>query len=274
MPSLKRVVRWLLNRVLLSAGLACAASTALCLGGEPRLIAHRGGVVDERLAENSPAAVEEAIRRSYWMVEVDVWRSADGRAVVQHDRNFRRFYDHAGRVDEMNWAAIRSLRATPGGSRPLLFSEYAAICCGRIRLMLDTKGQSQPRAFFTEMVTLLRENVLLAKACIIGTNASREYFAGKARTSLGLEAFHEAVEAGQLDVDKHFLFVHGNELEAESVAEAMKTGIPIVPSVNIFHYVSPQHVERATADLRRLRALGVEEFQIDSVYDRVFLAPQ
>jgi glycerophosphoryl diester phosphodiesterase len=52
------------------------------------LIAHRGGIVDDTHPENSPASVEAAIQRGYWMLEVDIRRTRDGRAVVQHDANF------------------------------------------------------------------------------------------------------------------------------------------------------------------------------------------
>jgi hypothetical protein len=45
--------------------------------------------------------------------------------------------------------------------------------------------------------------------------------------------------------------------------------VPVVPSVNIFHYAGlDDHFKAAESDIRRLRQLGVTEFQIDSVYDR------
>src|SRR5690625_6725321 len=36
-----------------------------------KLIAHRGGIVNENGIENSRAAMEEAIRRGYWMLEIE-----------------------------------------------------------------------------------------------------------------------------------------------------------------------------------------------------------
>jgi len=57
-----------------------------------RLIAHRGGIVDDRYAENSSAAVEAAIARGYWMLEVGVRESKDGKLVAQHDPDFNRFF--------------------------------------------------------------------------------------------------------------------------------------------------------------------------------------
>ena len=37
-----------------------------------KIIAHRGGVVGDEFAENSPASLEAAVDRDYWMIEVDI----------------------------------------------------------------------------------------------------------------------------------------------------------------------------------------------------------
>jgi glycerophosphoryl diester phosphodiesterase len=41
-------------------------------------IAHRGGVVDARYSENSPALLEAAIQHGYWMIESDIRETKDG----------------------------------------------------------------------------------------------------------------------------------------------------------------------------------------------------
>src|SRR5688572_16882286 len=53
--------------------------------GDYKLIAHRGGVVEDKNPENSPSAIEEAISRGYWMIEVDIRETKDGIAIAQHD---------------------------------------------------------------------------------------------------------------------------------------------------------------------------------------------
>ena len=65
---------------------------ALTLPIAPRLIAHRGGVVDTTRVENNVDAIEEAIARNYFMLEVDIRESRDGQLVVHHDSTFSRFY--------------------------------------------------------------------------------------------------------------------------------------------------------------------------------------
>ncbi len=133
------------------------------------LIAHRGGVVDEGRIENNLPAIEEAVARGYFMLEVDLRESRDGHLVVQHDEDFRRFYGDARRVDELTWGKIQQLRSSPGELRPMDFAEYASACRDKIRLMLDTKGPDHDESFFSEMLRILRENDLLEDAFVIGT---------------------------------------------------------------------------------------------------------
>lgn len=55
--------------MLLDAGFR---SRALAADRPAKIIAHRGGVVGDEHAENSPAALRTAIDRDYWMIEVDI----------------------------------------------------------------------------------------------------------------------------------------------------------------------------------------------------------
>jgi hypothetical protein len=237
-------------------------------GEPPRLIAHRGGVVGEEFAENSPASLHAAIKRGYWMAEVDIRESKDGKLVVQHDPDFQRFFGNPGKVAEMSWSEISALRATPGGTRPLQFHELAGLCTGKMRLMIDTKPPEHDAAFYESMVEALEKNDLLESAYVIGTPESRLYFKGKARVGLPATALREAADRGEDVGELYFLFEHGRDLDDKTVAWAQRLGVPVVPSVNIFHYAGlDDHFKAAESDIRRLRQLGVTEFQIDSVYD-------
>ncbi len=259
-----------LGRAAICATVAAQFLSSPVFAGEPaRLIAHRGGIVGDEFAENSAAALQAAIERGYWMIEVDIRESKDGKLVVQHDEDFRRFYGHPGTVATMMWPEISQLRATPGQTRPLEFHELAALCKGKLRLMLDTKPPDHGAAFYRSMVEALEKNDLLESAYVIGTDESRRYFRGKARVGLPAKALKEADARGEEIRTLYFLFEHGRDLDDETVAWAQHAGIPVVPSINIFHYADrASHFEAARADILRLRQLGVTEFQIDSVYDR------
>lgn len=238
------------------------------------VIAHRGGVVNDQIIENSAAAIEAAVDRGYWMIEIDVRESKDGHLVVHHDADFRRYYGDPRRLDDMTWSEIAALRATPGNTRPLEFHEIATLCAGRLRVMIDTKGPSHPTAFYEEMEAVLRRHDLLESAYFIGTDESQAYFADKARTSIGADRLAAAAPGDSGLADRHFLFMHGRDMTTAHVEQARQRGLTIVPSVNTFHYLSPKnHLRLAIADIHRLRRLGVTQFQIDSPYDEAVQGP-
>lgn len=233
-----------------------------------KLIAHRGGVVDASHPENSVGAMEEAVRRGYWMVEMDIQESKDGHLVVHHDDFLKSFGDKRW-PGQMTWEEISKLRAKEDGSRPLEFREYAAACRGRMRLMIDTKEPSHSRRFYEEMEQILRENRLLETAFFIGTKEARAYFKGKARVSLDTRAeLQKMVDAGESVSSLYFLFEHAGTLDAKGIALASRAGVPAVVSINIFHYPGQDHMKAAHADIVRLKNLGLTYFQIDSIYDQ------
>lgn len=236
-----------------------------------RLIAHRGGVVDEQHIENNLPAIAEAIRRGYWMLEVDIQESADGHLVVHHDNNFQRYYGDRRPVTELNWAEIEQLRAKPGDLRPLEFSEYAAACRGRIYVMLDVKGEHDEE-FFDALEKSLRDNDLLATAFVIGTRQSKDRFRDKAKIGANRRELQAAIDRGEDVSKRYFLFEHGRTLDEQTLELARRHGVAVVPSINTFHYLAGKHEELAAADIKRLKTLGVTHFQIDSVYEAACIA--
>ncbi len=260
------------DRLRIPSGAALFALGAmLCAGavqaqGPIRLIAHRGGVVDAHRPENSLAALREAVRRGYWMVEVDIQESKDGRLVVQHD-DFWKSYGDRRSPGEMTWEEIRKLRAKEDNSRPLEFQEYARLCRNRIQVMIDTKEPSHPPRFYAAMEEALRANGLLTGAYFIGTAEARAYFKGKARISVDRGALERAIRAGEDTARLYFLFEHGRTLDEKGLKLAARAGVPAVASINDFHYAGLDHMQAAHADIVRLRGLGLAYFQIDSFYD-------
>lgn len=234
----------------------------------PKIIAHRGGVVGDEYAENSPGAVAAAIERGYWMIEVDVRESRDGRLVVNHDPDFTKFYGDPRQVSDLTWDEIARLRADPGGTRPLLFHELAELAAGHLGLMLDTKQQPQTEAYWLAIEQVLRDHDLLATAYFIDAPQPDRWTGVGAKAGLKLEALLAAADRGEDVAALYFLFEHGRDLTAERVTRAQALGVPVVPSINIYHYRDlDDHMAAAEADTRRMLDLGVEQFQIDSPYD-------
>jgi glycerophosphoryl diester phosphodiesterase len=235
-------------------------------------IAHRGGVVDSRYAENGPHSLEAAVKRGYWMIESDIRETKDGRIITQHDPDFRRFFGDPRRAADLTLAEVRRLRATPGGTAPLTFAELVDLCRGRLRLMLDVKEPAHSRAFYEEIERDLRRGGLLDSAYIIGLPESRDYFKGKARVGVTFDKLQAAVTKGEAAGRLYFLFEWGKTLTPDQVRFAQKHGVSVVPSVNTFHYAPDggDPASKGSADIRRLMRLGVTEFQIDSEYEPAF----
>lgn len=57
-------------------------------------------------------------------------------------------------------------------------------------------------------------------------------------------------------------------MDERTIKLAEKVDVPLVPSINTFHYSRGERMRQAEKDIRRLRGLGVTYFQIDSLYDR------
>lgn len=97
-----------------------------------RMIAHRGLSGIER--ENTCAAFVAAGNRSYYGIETDVHRTADGRYIVVHDDDARRVAGVSVRIEETDFDTLRAIRMNDlsGNSRAdLMFpslEEYIRIC--------------------------------------------------------------------------------------------------------------------------------------------------
>lgn len=97
-----------------------------------KMVAHRGVSGLER--ENTCAAFVAAGNRSYFGVETDIHRTADGRYIVFHDDNLTRLLGDGCVVEEMRFDELRALRLTDldGNARGDLLlptlEEYVHIC--------------------------------------------------------------------------------------------------------------------------------------------------
>ncbi|TVQ66391.1 MAG: hypothetical protein EA360_06025 [Balneolaceae bacterium] len=236
------------------------------------LIAHRGGVVDEEHAENSRAAILTALERGYWMLEVDIRETRDGRAILHHDVDFQRYYHDPRRVEEMDWKQIKQLRSDIDGARPLLFSEAAELVAGRARLMLDVKGNDLSEGFYREIEEALIRNGLLETTFILSGRQATEYFHDRTSHSISYTRLLDAAEAGEDVSRRYHLFMLASQLTEEMIQKADELNVLVVAAVNEFRYdqanVDPW--EGAQKDIERLLRLGVKHYQIDSMYEPLF----
>ncbi len=250
----------------LSAGLARGAEMVY-------LAAHRGGVVDEAHAENSAASIQAAIARGYSMIEVDVRATRDGEPILQHDATFQRYFGDPRRPEEMLWTEVQRLRSTPGDRAPLHFEEMCALAQGKLRLMLDMKGNNFPKPYLQRIEDTMRKHGLLEGSCTLGGGAVKDHFAGKILLSIGPHALQEAAARGESVASRYFLFALGSVMDKSAIALCRQHGVMCMAAINTFRYemAKVDHWQGAESDIRRLRALGVRHFQIDSIYDKFLL---
>jgi glycerophosphoryl diester phosphodiesterase len=247
------------------------------------LIAHRGGVVEDKYPDNSAAALEAAVQRGYRMIEVDIRESKDGILVVRHDPDFNENYGDNRAVRDLTWDQISQLRSKLANQRIWQFEDLVkAARASGLRLMLDSKDPHSAD-FCAKVETILRRHEMLADCYVIGTRDAMDHFVGKALVGAKFGLLKSKLEADPNAVRQYFLFGQGN-MTNEMIEWALARGVKVVSSINAYHYYNPATMKgrsrseleamimaAARQDIERHRALGVTEFQIDSEFDRWFL---
>lgn len=254
-----------------------AGATPAAAASSYKLILHRGGVVEDKFPDNSDGALLAAAERKVWMIEVDIRETKDGVAVMRHDPDLKLYYNDSRKVQDLTWREMSSMRS-PLANQPLLTFEdlVARAKKANLRLMLDTKPPHSEK-FPARIEAILAGHGMVASCYVIGTEASRRHFLGKAPVAANMAALKEILAREPADAAKYYLFEHGNVLTPDKVAWANANGIRIVPTVNLFHYETrnadgmvkhdrPAIMKAAKADIERLKASGVTEFQIDSEF--------
>jgi glycerophosphoryl diester phosphodiesterase len=239
-----------------------------------RLIAHRGGIVEEKYNEFDPASIQAAIDQGYYMLEVDVQDTKDGILILNHDQTFTRYYNDPRLVDDMTWDEVKNLRAEKGNYHPVSFEELAQMCSGKVKLMIDVKEKNPSPEFYKKLGQIMEKYGFLNGAYFIDTNA-REYFWGKTKFMVRIgeaNMIKEKLAKGEDVACHYFLFDDGAKLNATLIKMCQKASITVVPSVNFGHYHDEDPVRGAKRDIEFLKACGVTEFQIDSDFDDWLIA--
>lgn len=231
------------------------------------LIAHRGGVVGENAPENSLAALNEAIARGYYMVEVDMRLTKDSVLITQHDNHFRKYFGVDRQVAEMTWDEIKQLNH-PSGYRVLLLDEVLAHCQGKIRVMLDNKIAGFDEKLFTKVVDLVQKYNLREDALMIGSSASTEFFTGKIKLSCTRQQLEENQKRQDYRPENYYLF--GRDISREDVLWAEENGILTVAPINAFTFPQDNTMEAAREKTEELKENGVFVFQIDGIFELFF----
>jgi glycerophosphoryl diester phosphodiesterase len=104
----------------------------------PLAFAHRGGAAHGD--ENTAAAFARAVAMGYRYIETDTHATADGVAVVFHDTDLGRLLGHPGRVGDLRWTDLASLRVAGAAVVPRLDAVLDA--WPQIRFNIDAKSDA------------------------------------------------------------------------------------------------------------------------------------
>lgn len=244
--------------LLLGATLCCEAQF-----DHVKLIAHRGGVVDDQTDENSIASIAKAAAKGYYMVELDVRMTKDSVLIVHHDRDLKRFFGVDKRVDTLNWDALRSFKSANGHTVQRLDDMLRVAADNGLQVMIDLKIPGyQPRRF-EEIYTLLTDLHLADQALIIPTEEATDYFRGKIKLSCTRKQIEDYQQRSDYAAQHYYLFANPS---ADDFQWAKRNNIQVVGVIN-YH---PSREDNYEESARALKEIGVEYIQLDSRFDKFF----
>jgi glycerophosphoryl diester phosphodiesterase len=168
----RRIAAFLVLIALASLAVAATILSGFDLQDNVRITAHRGS--SSSAPENTLAAIHRAIEDGADYAEVDVRLTADGLAVLMHDRDLFRVAGVKKNVAELAYEEIRTLDVgswfSPRfrGERVPLLSEVVAVCKGQIRLNIEIKPGAPPRQIAGQVVRILHDQDAVGE-CVVSS---------------------------------------------------------------------------------------------------------
>ncbi|HLL68739.1 MAG TPA: glycerophosphodiester phosphodiesterase [Micromonosporaceae bacterium] len=149
----------------------------------PLAFAHRGGAGDGD--ENTAEAFGRAVALGYRYLETDTHATADGVAVVFHDRTVDRLLGRPGRIADLRWADLRTLRVGGAAAVPRLDDVLGT--WPQIRFNIDVKADAALVPALTAIArTDASDRVLLASFSDARLAAIRRLVGPAVPTSMGM----------------------------------------------------------------------------------------
>ncbi|GAB2945252.1 glycerophosphodiester phosphodiesterase [Micromonospora polyrhachis] len=149
----------------------------------PLAFAHRGGAAHGD--ENTTEAFARAVGLGYRYVETDVHSTADGVAVVFHDATLHRLTGEPGRIADLRWADLATVRVGGAAAVPRLDDVLGAWPQVRFNIDVKADGGVDPTVATVERVGA-GDRVLLASFSDARLARMRALAGPKVATSLGM----------------------------------------------------------------------------------------
>ena len=239
---------------------------------KPILIAHRGGVVTAQSPECSLAAIRLAKQQGYAMVELDVRKSKDHVPIVFHDSDMKKACGIDKSIKDLNADEITRITYVNTEQTICTLDQALSICRSlKLGIMLDVKAQKDEK-FFHKIVTLIEKHGHEDSCVTInGDPDLRRHLKEVALLTVTQDEFKKVQQGLSCDLRNKFWFGLPQQLPSEMVRPLQQNGAYVIPAINTFRYRDKGHYELARQDIQRLNEAGVDGYQIDSVYQPLFL---
>lgn len=219
--------------------------------------AHRG---DHTIApENTLDAYERAIGDEADYGETDLRTTKDGVIVLMHDSTVDRTTDGHGKVEDLTFAEIRSLKikgAKREGELVPTFEELLKITKGKLRIYMDIKAV-HPNQVLPLLKKYRMEKEVIAY--VYGPDQRKEW-ASEAPQIPMISDLENMTSPDQIETDwsvSKFAISDGSALsyKPEYVAKWHQLGVAVVPDI--------QNPLEGPAQWQRFIDMGVDGFQTD-----------
>jgi glycerophosphoryl diester phosphodiesterase len=148
----------------------------------PIPFAHRGGAAHGD--ENTMAAFERAAGSGYRYLETDVHATSDGVPVVFHDESLQRIFGRPGRIEDLSWSDMQTMRSGGATVVPMLVDLLDLL--PECRLNIDMKADSAVDPTIEAVWKLnARDRVLLASFSDRRIRWARQVCGPRQATSMG-----------------------------------------------------------------------------------------
>ncbi len=231
----------------------------------PLAIAHRGGAFDGR--ENSMAAFAHAVAMGYRYLETDVHTTADGVLIAFHDATLDRSTDRTGRVADMPWRELRTVRI--GGLDPIPLLAEILEQWPHVRLNIEPKSD----AAVQPLAELIQRTGAIDRVCV-GSFSDRRV--RRMRVALGPRL---CTSMGTWEVVRLRIGSWGNLPKAFISRDAACAQIPVrkgpitFAEARLLKYAHglglPVHAWTVNdpGEMRRLLDLGIDGIVTDNIVD-------
>jgi hypothetical protein len=141
-----------------------------------------------------------------------------------------------------------------------------------MRLMLDLKGNDWPKEFYQRLLKYMEAEKVPGPVYSLGGSRVKPLFDGRVMVSANRKDLRTYADRGEPVDKEYFLFELGSVLDREAVSLCRELKVKPVAAINTFRYTMAKRDEWTgpAEDIRKLRELGVQDYQIDSRYDSLF----